>query len=84
MVSFPLFLHKNKLNCVCRCVVSASSSQQNMHKFWATTYDMHLHSHYSCIGFIDEKGQLYFHLADPEEEIPANSSTFVQCTVSAQ
>ena len=54
------------------------------YEFWATTYDIHMNSHYSRIGFIDEKGQLYFVGADPEDEIPANRSTFVLCTVSAQ
>lgn len=52
--------------------------------FWATTYDMHLNSRYSLIGFIDEKGQLYFEGADPKKEIPANSTTFVLCKVSPQ
>ena len=54
------------------------------YEFWATTYDIHATPHYSRIGFIDEKGQLYFEGADPEREIPENSRTFVECTVTAQ
>ena len=54
------------------------------YEFWATTHDIYATPHYSCIGFIDEKGQLYFEGANPEREIPENRTTFVQCTVSAQ
>ena len=52
--------------------------------FWATTYDLHMNSRYSLIGFIDEKGQLYCEGADPKKEIPANSTTCVLCKVSPQ
>lgn len=52
------------------------------YEFWATTYDMSARSHYSRIGFVDEKGQLYWEGADPVTDIPANNN--VLCTVSAQ
>ncbi len=64
--------------------VSIHDVEYTWYGFWATTYDMHLNSHYSLIGFIDEKGQLYFEGADPKKEIPANSTTFVLCKVSPQ
>ena len=52
------------------------------YEFWATTYDMHMNSHYSRIGFVDEKGQLYWEGAEPVTDIPANK--YVVCTLSAQ
>ncbi len=64
--------------------VSIHDVEYTWYGFWATTYDIHLNSHYSLIGFIDEKGQLYFEGANPKREIPANSTTFVLCKVSRQ
>lgn len=64
--------------------VSIHDVEYTWYGFWATTYDMHLNSRYSLIGFIDEKGQLYFGGANPKEEIPANRTTFVLCKVSPQ
>ena len=43
---------------------------------------MHMNSHYSRIGFVDEKGQLYWEGAEPVTDIPANK--YVVCTLSAQ